>query len=78
VRLNPEIMNYADRETGCVFQKSLARRTEELQKVIQSYGVVMWPLLVREEDMQLVDAHCRYATLKAMNVSRVYVYAGAL
>jgi len=36
------------------------------------------PLIVREEDMQLVDGYCRYATLKAVNVSRIYVYVGAL
>jgi len=78
VRLNPEIMNYVDREMGYVFQKSLTQRTQELQKVIQSFGVVIWPLIVREEDTQLVDGYCRYATLKAMNASRAYVYVGAL
>lgn len=78
MRLNPEIMNYVDREMGYVFQKSLTQRTQELQKVIQSFGVVIWPLIVREEDTQLVDGYCRYATLKAMNASRAYVYVGAL
>jgi len=78
VRLNPEIMNYVDREMGYVFQKSLTQRTQELQKVIQSFGVVIWPLIVREEDTQLVDGYCRYAALKAMNASRPYVYVGAL
>lgn len=76
--LNPDIMNYVDKERGYVFRKSLTKRRRELQKVIQSFSVVIWPLIIREEDMQLVDGYCRYATLKAMDVSHVYVYVGAL
>lgn len=78
IRLNPDIMNYADRERGYVFTKRLAQRRRELQRVIENFGVVIWPLIVREEDMQLVDGYCRYATLKAMNISRTYVYAGTM
>ena len=78
IRLNLEIMNYADRERGYIFLNRLAQRTRELQKVIENFGIVIWPLIVREEDTQLVDGYCRYATLKAMNISRTYVYAGTL
>lgn len=78
IKLNPEIMNYADRERGYVFRKRLTQRRRELQAVIENFGVVIWPLIVREEDTQLVDGYCRYATLKAMNISRTYVYAGTL
>lgn len=78
LELNPEIMNYVDRERDYNFVESLAKRRQELQEVIQHFSVVIWPLIVREEDMQLVDGYCRYATLKAMNVSRIYVYVGAL
>jgi len=76
--LNPDIVNYVDKERGYVFRKSLTKRRRELQKVIQSFGVVIWPLIIREEDMQLVDGYCRYETLKAMDVSHVYVCVGAL
>lgn len=76
--LNPDIMNYVDKERGYVFRKSLMKRRRELQKMIQSFGVVIWPLIIREEDMQLVDGYCRYATLEAMDVSHVCVYVGAL
>ena len=78
IKLNPELMNYVDRKQGYVFQESLAQRQHELQEVIQSFGVVIWPLVIRGEGMQLVDGYCRYATLKAMGVSRVYVYVGVL
>ncbi len=78
IGLNSEIMNYVDRERGYVFRERLTQRRRELQTVIENFGVVIWPLVVREEDMQLVDGYCRYATLKAMNISRTYVYAGTL
>jgi hypothetical protein len=78
INLNPEIVGYVGRKRSCSFQKSLAKRRMELQEVIQNFGVVIWPLIIREEDMQLVDGYCRYATLKALNVSRTYVYAGTL
>ena len=78
IKLNPDIMNYADPERGCVFSESLAERSQELQESIKMGGVVISPLIVRGENAQLVDGYCRYATLKAMNVSRVYAYIGIL
>lgn len=78
IKLNPDIMNYVDKERGYVFRNSLTKRRRELQKTIQSFSVVIWPLIIREEDMQLVDGYCRYATLEAMDVSHVCVYVGAL
>jgi len=78
IKLNNEIMNYVDTKRRYVFQTSLAQRRRELQEQIQRFSVVIWPLIVREEDMQLVDGYCRYATLRAMNVSKAYVYVGIL
>jgi hypothetical protein len=78
VKLNPHIMNYVDKETGYVFKKSLARRRKKLQREVQNFGSVIWPLIVRAEDLQLVDGYCRYAVLKLMNISRVYAYVGFL
>ena len=78
IKLNPEIVNYVDRRRGYNFLESLVKRRQELQEVIQNFSVIIWPLVVREENMQLVDGYCRYATLKAMHIPRIYVYVGAL
>lgn len=76
IKLNPNIMTYVDLETGYVFSKSLAKRSQELQESIKMGGLTIWPLIVRKEDMILMDGYCRHATLKAMNVSKTYVYLG--
>jgi hypothetical protein len=78
IKLNPDIMNFVDPERGYVFAKSLGKRSLELRKSIELGGVVLSPLIVRNEDFQLVDGYCRYTTLKAMNVSRIYTYVGIL
>lgn len=43
-------------------------------------GLVIWPLVVRKEGIQLVEGYCRalVATLGTMKVSRIYTYIGAL
>jgi len=76
IKLNPGIMNYADPQTGYVFSRSLAERSQELLESINMGGVVISPLIVRKEGTQLVDGYCRYATIKAMNVTRIYAYVG--
>ncbi len=78
IKLDPDIMNYADPERGYVFSKSLEKRSVELRRSIELGGVVLSPLIVRNEDNQLVDGYCRYTTLKAMRISRIYTYAGSL
>lgn len=78
IRLNPNIVNYVDEKRGYVFLKSLNQRRQELEKEVRDSGVVIWPLVVRKEDLELVDGYCRHATLKAMNVKRAYVYAGSV
>jgi hypothetical protein len=78
IKLDPDIMNYVDPERGYVFSKSLEKRSAELRHNIESGSVVLSPLIVRNEDTQLVDGYCRYTTLKAMNVSRIYTYVGSL
>jgi hypothetical protein len=64
--------------TGYNFEERLAQRSKELRKAIEGYGSLIWPLTVRGEDMQLVDGYCRYTTLEAMKVTRVYAYVGRL
>ena len=76
--MNPNIVNYVDEKRGYVFLKSLNQRRQELEKEVRDSGVVIWPLVVRKEDLELVDGYCRHATLKAMNVKRAYVYAGSV
>jgi hypothetical protein len=71
-------MNYSDPERGYVFSRSLKKRSAELRHNIELGGVVLSPLIVRNEDFQLVDGYCRHRTLKAMSVSRIYTYVGSL
>jgi len=65
-------------KTGYNFEEKLAKRSKELQAAIETYASVIWPVIVRQEDMQLVDGYCRYTTLQAMNVPRIYAYVGTL
>lgn len=76
--LNPTIMNFVDPQKSYSFQASLARRRKELRTVIETYGAVIWPVIVREEDMLLTDGYCRLSTLQEMSISQVYAYLGAL
>jgi hypothetical protein len=78
IKLDPDIMNYVDPERGYVFSKSLKKRSAELRHNIELGAVVLSPLIIRREDTQLVDGYCRYTTLKAMSVSRIYAYVGSL
>jgi hypothetical protein len=78
IKLDPDIMNYVDLERGYVFSKSLEKRSAELRRNIELGGVVLSPLIIRSEGTQLVDGYCRYATLKAMGLSRIYTYVGSL
>ncbi len=64
--------------TGYNFEERLAKRGQQLREAVETYGSVIWPVVIRGEDMQLVDGYCRFATLKAMNVPRIYAYVGSL
>ena len=77
VVLNPEIMNFVDKRRNYSFQASLAKRREELRTVLETFGGVTWPVVVRD-DMVLVDGYCRFTTLREMGLSQVYAYVGAL
>jgi len=78
IKLDPDIMNYVDSERGYVFSKSLEKRSAELRHNMEAGAVVLSPLIIRNEDYQLVDGYCRYTTLKAMSVPRTYTYTGSL
>jgi hypothetical protein len=77
IRVDPRIMNYTDIKTGYNFKQSLAKRAQELRETVERFAVVIWPLVIKE-DCVLIDGYCRFAVLKAMNISRVYSYKGTL
>jgi hypothetical protein len=78
IKLNPDVMSYVDPQRGYVFSKRLAKRSRELQESVRIGGSVIWSLIVRKEDMQLVDGYCRYSTIRTMGMSRTYAYVGTL
>ena len=72
------ILDTVDVTPGSDYVKSerLKRRRAELRRNIETYGPVIWPLVVRAEGNILADGYCRYTTLKEMGVPRVYAYVG--
>jgi len=78
VRLNDSIMNFVDKKTGYNFADRLAKRRQQLRHAIEAYGTVIWPIIIRKEDAQILDGYCRYTTLREMRVSRIYAYIGSL
>jgi len=78
IKLNPNIMNYVDDVRGYNFSEEFAERSKELVGSIRKYCLVIWPMIVREEDFMLVDGYCRYTALRAMNIHRIYAYVGTL
>lgn len=78
VTLDESVMDYVDSNTGYNFAKRLAKRRQELRKAIELWSLVIWPIVIREDDMQVLDGYCRFTTLKEMKVSKVYAYLGRL
>lgn len=74
IELNPRIMNFVDNERGYNFKEELAKSSDELQTSIREYSTVIWPVLVREDDFQLVDGYCRYNALRMMNIRSLRLY----
>lgn len=78
LRLDESVMNYVDSKSGYDFAQRLAKRREELRRGIELWKRVIWPVIVREEDMEVLDGYCRLTTLKEMGISRIYTYIGKL
>jgi hypothetical protein len=78
VSLDQEMMNYVDSKTGYNFAQRLRRRRQELRKGLQLWGRVIWPIIVRREDMQVLDGYCRFTALKELGVQTIYAYLGSL
>ena len=77
-KIDPEVMNFIDPKTGYNFPERLKQRRKEMRKSIVKYGIVIWPIILRKEDMQVLDGYCRYTALKELGVSRLYAYIGSL
>ncbi len=78
IRLDESVMNYVNEKNGYSFAERLAKRRQELRKALELWSRVIWPIIIREEDMEVLDGYCRYATLKEIGVSKVYAYLGSL
>jgi hypothetical protein len=78
VKLDEFALNYVDAKSGYNFAERLAQRRKELRKAIELFGQVIWPIVIREEGMEVLDGYCRYTTLKEMGVTRAYAYVGML
>jgi len=78
VRLDESAMTYVDLKTGYNFAERLAKRREELRTGLERWGRVIWPIIIRGEDMQVLDGYCRYTTLLEMGIQRIYAYVGRL
>jgi hypothetical protein len=61
--------NFADR---------LAERGRQLRHAIEAYGTVIWSVIIRKENAQILDRYCWYTTLREMRVSRICAYVGVL
>lgn len=78
VKLDQNIMNFLDSQRGYSVAENLAKRIRELHGAIQSFGIVIWPIIIRKESMQIVDGYCRYSVLKEMGIRNLYAYVGSL
>jgi hypothetical protein len=71
VRLNPEMMARSS------FTTELNRRSREMRRSLTSYGIVIWPIVIRGEDYELKDGYCRFTTLRGMGIRTVFAYVGS-
>ena len=78
VKLSAEIMDYANEETGYNFRKRLEERKKVLEREIDKFGAVIRPLILRGEDMQLMDGYCRFHVLSGRGATRAFTYVGTL
>ena len=77
ITLDKFAMDYVDTKTGYNFAERLAKRRQELRNAIELWGHVIWPIVIRKEDMQVLDGYSRYTTLVEMEISKVYAYLGS-
>src|SRR5437667_1606429 len=78
VRMNPLIMNSADRTTGRKYMERLRERRSEVRNAGGTGGTVIWPIVLLREQQLLVDGYCRHSTLQEMNIPEAYGYVGRI
>ncbi len=78
VKLSQRIVEYVDLKMGYNFRKRLVERTEELKRAMVERNATIWPLVLRGEDLRLMDGYCRYHALVDLGVSEIYAYIGRL
>lgn len=78
IKLNLAVMNYENKETGYDFRKRLRERKGILERDLNQYGAVIRPLVLRAEDMRLMDGYCRYHVFQDRKVKRALAYLGSL
>ena len=78
IKLSAEIMDYTNEETGYSFRKRLEERKGFLEREIDRFGAVIRPLVLRAEDMQLMDGYCRYHVFRDRKVKKALAYLGSL
>jgi hypothetical protein len=78
IKLSMDIMNYTNEETGYNFRKRLEERKKILERDIDRFGAVIRPLVLRAEDMQLLDGYCRYHVISDRRVAKAFAYLGSL
>jgi len=76
--LDEDMMMFVDLKTGYDFAERLSQRRQELRRGLHLWGRVIWPIIVRKEDMQVLDGYCRFTALKEMGVQRIFAYLGTL
>ena len=70
LNLDHRALSFVDAKTGYNFADRLAKRRAELRKALEVWGRVIWPIVVRGEDMQVLDGYCRYTTLVEMGIQQ--------
>ena len=78
IKLNDRIMSYSDAESGYNFKRRLEERKPAIREDIEKYGGIIRPLVLRAEDLQLMDGYCRYHVLLDKGIKNAYAYLGSL
>ena len=75
IQLRQDLMNY-ETDTYNFVEKLKVRADEMEESILQ--GSSLGPLLVKKENMELMDGYTRYTILKKHQQKRTYVYLGSI
>lgn len=65
-------------DSDYINSERLKQRSADLRRTMEVYGTVIWPIVVRKEEYRLADGYCRHATLREMEIPRLYAYVGSI